>query len=371
MKRPLPPQGDQPVAKKPRLDGGGERKPYTDGAPAKTRMTAKVLPSQPPVRAAAASTKHAKPSYGGPQTSTNLQLVSTGAATHRRTIPEDHNSKPNKPSISQSFQKGPRLEPPRLDPPRLGPSPHEAHHKSAAPPSDDRLYSLPPQPRPFVYRPPGKTSNPTIRSKTISAPQASTSKYTAPVDADLNDHEHRKQAGPTATAGNRPDSRPKRPPATAKERVPLRGQADDPPGMFLSHLNAYSSLTSFTLLYLKPQKFVPTTDPTRSPSDALTCPRGAVLLATDRLSIQVRSCHMLVRTIAYHFHIAEPRAPKHHAHGRPDAIPKPASNVPRRQGAPRSQPEPPPGTFSWTGTCMANLPVFVVEPRVTKNRSGA
>lgn len=231
-KRPTPSQSEEHVAKKPRVEDKGEPIPPTGDTSVKSRTTAKVLPSQPanqaPGPATATSKKSAKPSYGGAHPSTNLQILSLGASTHHRTTPGE----PTKSPIKLSFRERPRPEPPRADVP-----------------NDDRLYSVPPQPQSFVYKPPSKTAHTTSHRHGNSMSQASALKYPAPLAADHDDLRQHKPARPSVTTDSRADAPPhvlhKRAPALVEGHGATQDQLDDPPGTFSSHINMHNSLISF------------------------------------------------------------------------------------------------------------------------------
>lgn len=210
-----------------------------------THPTAKVLPNQPnvqvPVRIATTSNKPAtKPSYTGARPLTNLQVVSFGEPTRDRASPTVSHPQP---PIKSSIQERPRKEPPRHDPSRQKALPQEAQDEKAAQAKDDRLYSVPPQPRPFVYHPPNKKTYSTIRSNanTILSSQALASTYTAPVEAEHDYPQPHRQAKPTVTSNDSVDAKTgivlKRAPTVIK-----------PPGVFSSHVFIYTSLTAYPQL---------------------------------------------------------------------------------------------------------------------------
>lgn len=235
-KRPAPSQNEEPRAKKPRVEPEGDQDSNRDHTPAKARKPAQALPSHPTVEVAEpAATRPKKPatklSYGGPQPLTNLQLVSYGGSTPRQTTPWVANSQPNKPPIEPSVQERPRQDPLGLD--HQETLPHKAHRPLLAQSNDDRLYSVPPQPRSFVYQPPSKKTHSTGHN---AASQVPVSTNSAAVDADRDNYQPRKQAGLVKTASNRPDATPvvahERASAMVKGRGAPRDQHKEPLGMF-------------------------------------------------------------------------------------------------------------------------------------------
>lgn len=259
-KRPAPSHIDPPTTKKPRIEGGDAPNPSSNSAPTKTRPTAKALLNQPsfqaPGNAVAALNKPTmKPVYGGIQPSTNLQVVSFGEPT-RQASPDVSNSQPNQPPIKPSFHEFPRQDPPRHDPSRQKTLPQEAQDEEGAKAMDDRLYSVPPQPRSFIYRPLSKKTYSTSRSnaKANLSSQAQASTHTGLVEAERDDDQP--QARPSVTANDSADAEPD----LVSKRAPT---VVNPPGVFSLHVYIYTSLTTYPQLNPKLRTTVPAPNLTR------------------------------------------------------------------------------------------------------------